>query len=296
VAWQLVTDAMDHAPPGLTVAERFVLVVVAEFVGRDPRLPARECECSTSDLARRTGLAIRGVQDALVRLAGRGMDIRVPLAAGKDGRPVYTFRGRVPRYRLPSFVAPDGCECQLCHGFAVSSPSPVDNSAQGSATVHPSASEGHGPTDPSGEKGPSQRAEGSAVTSGRVRPSGPPPVAGSPVAAAARVPSPVNNFEAAALARRLDIELTDAMVIITEVQRQRAPVRNLAGLLRSIPDDDLRTFLSTPTAPAVSPLPPPCGQCDARPGDPPAARTVDDDAGRPRPCPRCHPKVTSHAS
>ncbi|SDC73523.1 helix-turn-helix domain-containing protein [Actinokineospora iranica] len=40
-----------------------------------------------------------------------------------------------------------------------------------------------------------------------------------------------------------------------------------------------------------SPLPPPCGQCDARPHDPPAARLIwPNDDSNPIPCPRCHPK------
>jgi hypothetical protein len=42
---------------------------------------------------------------------------------------------------------------------------------------------------------------------------------------------------------------------------------------------------------ARSPLPPPCGHCDARPGDPVSARLVWLDANRTRSelCPRCHP-------
>lgn len=42
---------------------------------------------------------------------------------------------------------------------------------------------------------------------------------------------------------------------------------------------------------ARSPLPPPCGQCDARPGDPVSARVVwlDERRERSAHCPRCHP-------
>lgn len=35
---------------------------------------------------------------------------------------------------------------------------------------------------------------------------------------------------------------------------------------------------------------PPCGQCDARPGDPVSARVVWLDEHRATPCPRCHPR------
>lgn len=40
---------------------------------------------------------------------------------------------------------------------------------------------------------------------------------------------------------------------------------------------------------ARSPLPPPCGQCDARPGDPVSARLIWHANDRSEPCPRCHP-------
>jgi hypothetical protein len=47
---------------------------------------------------------------------------------------------------------------------------------------------------------------------------------------------------------------------------------------------------ATPTPPS-SALPPPCGQCDARPADAASARIewLDTDRQQSRPCPRCHP-------
>lgn len=64
-----------------------------------------------------------------------------------------------------------------------------------------------------------------------------------------------------------------------------------------------RTVLNRPgnrptrerTPEARSPLPPPCGQCDARPDDPVSARVVWLDADRTRStvCPRCHPSAGS---
>lgn len=44
---------------------------------------------------------------------------------------------------------------------------------------------------------------------------------------------------------------------------------------------------------ARSPLPPPCGHCDARPNDPVSARIVwlDADRTRSKPCPHCHPSA-----
>lgn len=48
-------------------------------------------------------------------------------------------------------------------------------------------------------------------------------------------------------------------------------------------------------SPASPPLPPPCGQCDAQPGDPVSGRVVWLDATqtKSRWCPRCHPKALS---
>lgn len=46
-----------------------------------------------------------------------------------------------------------------------------------------------------------------------------------------------------------------------------------------------------PGHPSPAGMPPRCGQCDARPGDPVSARVVwlDEDRQRSTPCPQCHP-------
>jgi hypothetical protein len=50
--------------------------------------------------------------------------------------------------------------------------------------------------------------------------------------------------------------------------------------------------------PPPTTIPPPCGQCDARPGDPISARVVwlDDDRTHSEPCPNCHPRARAHAT
>lgn len=55
---------------------------------------------------------------------------------------------------------------------------------------------------------------------------------------------------------------------------------------------------SGPQSVSRSSLPPPCGQCDARPGEPVNARIewLDTDRHRSRPCPRCHPSSLPHRS
>ena len=99
----LVSEVLDHAPAQLTALERLVLVVIAEAAqDRDrPGCPAREAYPSMATLARRTGAAPTSVRSALQRLAERGLEVRVPLTTDNTGRPVYAFRGRATRYRLP---------------------------------------------------------------------------------------------------------------------------------------------------------------------------------------------------
>lgn len=116
---------------------------------------------------------------------------------------------------------------------------------------------------------------------------------------AAAAPDPVTEEQdgtTAALAARLDVDYPTAARIVAEVERRRSP-GNLGGYLRALSDADLRAFLAPARPPRAASTPTagrlqlPCGQCDARPGDPPTARIewLDDDRTRSRLCPRCHP-------
>ncbi|ANZ35320.1 hypothetical protein BBK82_03695 [Lentzea guizhouensis] len=165
MTWQLVEEVLDHAPADLTPAETLLLVVIAEYCGADPRLDARECDCSTADLARRMKLKINGVQEVLRRLAKeRKLDVRVPLGEDKNGSPVYAFRGRVPRYRMPEFPAPEGCPCRTCKlpnkGPAATDPS----TPEGSSVNSPFTAEGSVSATPSAEEGSVLTVEGSVTT------------------------------------------------------------------------------------------------------------------------------------
>ena len=115
----LVSEVLDHAPAQLTALERLVLVVIAEAAQEvdRPGCPAREAYPSMATLARRTGSAPTSVRSALQRLAERGLEVRVPLTTDSAGRPVYAFRGRATRYRLPR-MRPEG------EGDELPSPSP----------------------------------------------------------------------------------------------------------------------------------------------------------------------------
>ena len=113
MAWQIVTEVLHHAPPGLGPAERLVLLVVAHQVHQRD-VDARRYSCGLDELARLTGLAPNSVSAALTRLAGKGYDLRVPRGVDDHGRPVYAHRGRVSTFRIPAFPPPPGCSCAAC--------------------------------------------------------------------------------------------------------------------------------------------------------------------------------------
>ncbi|WP_189059622.1 helix-turn-helix domain-containing protein [Longimycelium tulufanense] len=97
------------------------------------------------------------------------------------------------------------------------------------------------------------------------------------------------------VAYRLDVTRPEAAAIVDAFTRHHRP-SDLAAALRTTDDAQLLAYLplhrARPTPPPSRQGPPPlCGQCDGRPGEPPAYRLVWDDDGRASPCPRCHPKA-----
>lgn len=110
------------------------------------------------------------------------------------------------------------------------------------------------------------------------------------------VESPGRRSVAGAITEALDggwdVERLSAWVaakVTAAHGRMANPAGFVVGLLREIPSVEVATARrEMPTAP-VRELPPVCGQCEARPGEGPAERTVTNDKGRPVRCPRCHP-------
>lgn len=102
MAWQLTEEVYAHAPAGLTLSERAVLLVIAE----EARADTRGCPLARAELVRRAGLSVDGVRAALRRLRDRGLEVRVPLEGRVDrvGNPVFAVPGLVSRYRLPVFA------------------------------------------------------------------------------------------------------------------------------------------------------------------------------------------------
>jgi hypothetical protein len=98
MAWQLVAEVLDLPVP-LTPAERLLLIALAERASAK----TRTCWPPDDELRRRTGLSQRGLAAAFTRLAGRGMEVRVPVRPGATGRGAYSHTGRRKTYRLPEW-------------------------------------------------------------------------------------------------------------------------------------------------------------------------------------------------
>lgn len=113
---RLVAEVLHHAPADLTPLERLLLVVIAEAAqdhdrrgdsGREWK--ARECAPGLEALAQRCGVQPDSARRAIQRLAGRGLEVRVPLGPkSKTGQPVYAFQGHATTFRLPVLPCPAG--------------------------------------------------------------------------------------------------------------------------------------------------------------------------------------------
>ncbi|MDQ7910759.1 hypothetical protein RB614_40340 [Phytohabitans sp. ZYX-F-186] len=206
MAYQLVAEVLDHAPP-MTPAERLLLVAIAEQV----RLPSRTRPIATEDLVRRVGIEERGVRAALRRLAERGLDVRVVRGTDSRGLPVYATRGTLPQYRLPELPVPPGCSCAACGDGGTVAPPAL---AYGGTVVPPSRPDGGTPM-PDG---------GTVVTDGGtvVYPIG-------NHGAAPTVPTP-GSVRARARARDSSAPLPGSLV-----QRELAARRVEAAAQRSVP-------------------------------------------------------------
>jgi hypothetical protein len=98
MCYRLRREIVTLFPPGTTPAERLLGLEIADLA----RTTTRIAVINPMDiLYERTGLDKRGVRDALTTLKRRGLEFRVILATGHDGRAVYSYRGRPPEFRVP---------------------------------------------------------------------------------------------------------------------------------------------------------------------------------------------------
>lgn len=109
---RLVGEVIDWlqtpAASELTLAERAVLMVIAER-GHEKTRDAwrhRADEDNLYDRIRKAAkLSEKGLSSVLRRLRDRGLEVRVPIKEGKDGRPIFAYEGMAMRFRLPEFPA-----------------------------------------------------------------------------------------------------------------------------------------------------------------------------------------------
>lgn len=287
MAYQLVQEVLDHAPP-MTAAERLVLVAIAETIRSTA---ARQCDLDTEALQRRTGgLDPSNVRAAFRRLADRGLDVRVALGVDRGGKPVYAYRGQVPRYQLPQFPAPHGCRCVNClYPAQTDTHSPVDNREEGGRQYLPSdkpaGQEGGRLRPPTSEGGRRTTEGGRTTTQGGRR---------TTESVAQHPPSPSETENVipqqrptiAHLIARTGATDDETTVLIRTIKERHRP-RSLGAYIRAMSDDDLTELLAEIRAdrrPPPGGLPTQCGRCG--PG-----RLIELTNGQVTRCPDCHPRA-----
>ncbi len=139
MALSLVGEVMNYVTgTDITPTERYILAVIAEQANAKTR---QAYQVTTPGKARwvlheRVGLSETGLRTALQRLAGRGLEVRVPLGLDGRGRPFYAVHGRQTTYQLPAFPGAKG-------------------DAQPSANADAQAQEGDGSPSANGDVSPS---------------------------------------------------------------------------------------------------------------------------------------------
>lgn len=293
-----IVDVLNRAPEDLTPAERLVLVVIAENINDgDPKRQTWP-DFSAAVLAKRAGLTAETLRKALQRLAKRGMEVRVPIATGKDGRALYAVPGHQCRYRLPLL--------------------------EGGNTFPPCGTEGGNSFPEGGNEVPPKAGTGSRQAGTDSHPSphpsvspqapllSPPPIPEQRSAepAPAPAPAPAGERETDASPKLSTAQkLVRAAAVVSEDEEPafiawatRTHNPRGGGWWRTVRDNgdlpglvaDWRTEQQPAAAgPAGRQIPPWCGQCD---GEPIAERWQEGDDGRVRQCPRCHPDaIPTHA-
>lgn len=118
------------AADGLTTADAAVLLAIAERANEKDREMWRHRGDKGKLIDRICAIARltpSGASNAFKRLAKRGLEVRIPLSHGKDGRPIFAYDGMAMRFRLPELPA----SVTLPKSPVPQPPStPVDNSVE----------------------------------------------------------------------------------------------------------------------------------------------------------------------
>lgn len=102
-----IVEVLDHAPETLSSSERLILVVIAENINDDDPQRLTWPNFDIGVLRKRTGMKGDALQKALERLGVRGLEARIPIGKGKDGRTLYAIPGTQCRFRLPHLLGPN---------------------------------------------------------------------------------------------------------------------------------------------------------------------------------------------
>lgn len=306
---QRVVEVLKHAPADLTPAERMVLVAIGENVRDSDPSRLTWPDFNVHVLAERSGLTGTGtLKAALQRLGKRGLEVRVPITNGKDGRPLYALPGKQCRYRFPllakgeTSISPSGGEGENTVSPGENTVSPMGRTQSRQAgtgsppTPTPSspppsgAEEGEIPAPPSRLDGWRQQEDDLLAAAAEFLETLPDPWTLGPVSARAMA-----TDLAEAITRQgwdLDGDLAAKLTEKPEGIKRYPPVLRLRI-------GDLPKRIKPKARKPRAPLPPWCGECAD--GAPAAAREASlrqifDDAGNARPCPKCHPDMAAHAA
>jgi hypothetical protein len=103
---RLMVEVLDRCPADASLAERLLLVALAEKASDETRRVIwSRGESPREVLRRRLGVSDSGLTKAFARLAHRGLDPRVAITKDKRGRPVYAYEGTAVEYVIPALSA-----------------------------------------------------------------------------------------------------------------------------------------------------------------------------------------------
>lgn len=290
MSYRQVAAVLDHAPASLTPTEVLILVAIAEQL----RGPGDTRQIGVDELARRSRLGKSALRDAITRLAGRGIRIRIPVGMDRHGRPLYAVPGIAPRWTVPDFQAPAGCGCQGCREGGDASAPPTAGSGQEAGrqggdqsppTQKQQLTQGGDVSPPTNEGGDTSQPGGDTTPSGGDQ--SPPADATSPPFPSRAVPV-LDQGSRPTLAYVVDqtgATEDEARWILKTVTKRYRP-RSVGAYIRGMRKGDLRELLgelrdAQVPAPGTG-LPDTCGKCG--PG-----RLIQLSDGRARRCPDCHP-------
>jgi len=304
----------DRLPAELSSGERLVALEIADQANEKTRLAYGQALLDT--IVHRTGLANqKQVGKVLGKLAANGIELRVPVR-GKDGeiirnragRPLYAFEGHKLTFRIPEEKEFPAREVPL-QGEHSTERSP----GRGSTEAERSPARGQEvprqgepvssiSSNPHPLKASTPSAPADGVAAGRQQQPDPLAAAASflealphtwsigPVTAAAMAPDLARAVERQGWS--LDADL------VAKLTEKPGGINSYPPVLR-LRIADLPRRIKPATRKSSTPLPPWCGTCadGARAAQREGRlRLIYDGDGHARPCPKCHPDMTSHAA